>query len=168
MNLRQLLPQGFRISSSNTCANCGFLGLYIGDTIIGNVSVLHHLNLPPKEFTELLDHLKPAYDKMSEIGIGARKELLTRQYINPLVLRCRRHIWPVVRDTRPQPTRDDLFSFVTQKRHCKYFFPYSSGFTPDEHLELQREQRTNALLWKVGITSAIVGAAAAIIARYLH
>jgi hypothetical protein len=62
----------------------------------------------------------------------------------------------------------EQFSFMLQKRKCKYSFPYSPGINPDDHFQLQREQRTNALLWKVGITSAIVGAAAAIIAGYLH
>jgi len=43
-------------------------------------------------------------------------------------------------------------------RNCSYFFPYSPGYIPGQHLELQRERDQRNFLIKVSAISAVVGA----------
>ena len=47
------------------------------------------------------------------------------------------------------------------------FFPYTPSYTPLEHRELQQEAKTQCLLIKGMLLAALIGAAAAIAARYI-
>jgi hypothetical protein len=105
-----------------------------------------------------------------ELSLAGRRILAeTHDHPDPTVFRCERDILSYVEIiTR---SREEVLSLLTQQRQCRYFFPYLPGFSPQQHLDLEREHRTNILLVKATIIAtiigAIIGAAAVLIDHHL-
>ena len=52
----------------------------------------------------------------------------------------------------------DLHKAVDRPRHCRYYHAYTPGYTPREHLDLQKDKEQRQFLILVTIISAAVGA----------
>jgi hypothetical protein len=137
------------------CVDCGFLGIDAFSMIPKDILA----KMPPNDVIELGFRL----DKDIALSMSDRQNISNHKY-HDQIPRCERKIWALSHASINEANEDSIFSLLTQERKCKYFFPYSPGLSPKQHFDLEQQHRTNTLLWRVGITGAIVGAAAAIIA----
>ncbi len=55
-------------------------------------------------------------------------------------------------------TTKDIIKNINRPRRCVYYFSYIPGYTPNQHLELQRERTQRRFLILISIISAAVGA----------
>ena len=55
-------------------------------------------------------------------------------------------------------THEALQNGSSIPRYCKYYYPYNPGYTPEQHLELQREAKTRRTLIVGMILAAVIGA----------
>ena len=132
------------------CSLCGFLALSgAEDVLTGSVrDKLDQLQLFKEAgMVGLLEIKQKARDK------------LRNEDINPVELNCSRYVWSRY-DIRNMPYNQAL-DFIRSQRLCPYYFEYIPGYTPREHLELQRERTQRRFLIMVSILSAAVGAAIA-------
>ena len=160
MRLTLWLRKRLRFTRSNCCVDCGFLGL----TLEGFPTTDPPLRLSVTERIAFKEH----YYRHRELRFPSRQEIAQRKFFHRNVFLCERQIWVQGDPTLEQSSDESFFSLLTQQRNCKYFFPYSPGFSPQQHLDLERQHRTNILLVKATIGGAFIGAALAIIAGYLH
>ncbi len=130
------------------CTNCGFLGLSI-----------------PTAFVRQLIKLGASFSEMNELLKTKECTSLGRQHIeggthdDPGALRCSRNQWSF---SLTEFDKSQELRSITSRRTCKFFFPYSPGYSPEEHKELLREaQNRKWLLW-AALLGASVGALAAI------
>jgi len=56
---------------------------------------------------------------------------------------------------------------VTQPRRCRYYYHYDPGYTPSQHLDLQRERDQRRFLIIVSLLSATIGAGIATLVNLL-
>lgn len=61
----------------------------------------------------------------------------------------------------------DFHKGATQPRRCRYYYHYDPGYTPSQHLDLQREREQRRFLIKVSLLSAAVGAGIATLVNLL-
>jgi hypothetical protein len=94
-----------------------------------------------------------------------REHIADGTHKDPTLLTCARHIW-IAPDFRNKPKNEALATLNTQRK-CAYFYPYSPGYSPSEHRELQRETRTQWLLIFGMLSAALIGALAAIAAQLI-
>lgn len=129
------------------CSECGFLALSGAEDVLeGSVKDrLGQLQL----FKEV------GMVGLLEIRQKAREKLRSAD-TNPVELNCSRYIWSRY-DIRNMPHNQAL-DFIRSQRLCPYYFKYIPGYTPREHLELQRERNQRRFLIIVSLLSAAVGA----------
>jgi hypothetical protein len=125
------------------CIDCGFLGFgWLAESEDG------YLECPLKKRTIIITE-------------GALRE--------PSYLNCARGIWResdlLNKNVNDRPKV--IGEFVNKGRKCPYFFQYHPGYSPAEHRELEREDKTHKLLTRNMLLAAAIGAGAAILARYL-
>lgn len=122
------------------CIDCGFLGF--------GSSRSDSVECPLKKRTIIITE-------------GALRE--------PSYLNCTRGIWResdlLNKNVSDRPKV--IGEFVNKGRKCPYFFQYRPGYSPAEHRELEREDKTHKLLTRNMLLAAAIGAGAAILARYL-
>lgn len=140
------------------CIECGFLAIDIRSDMIALT-----VNAPEKlEKMHALGMLE-----LLELGRSGRKKknVSDSTLEEPQILNCAKHIW-----SQTELDKKDLSyvdEFLNLKRKCPYFFPYSPGYTPAQHLELQRERTYRRFLIIVSLLSATVGAVIATLANLL-
>ena len=116
------------------CSECGFLGRHIGS------------------------------GSSLEISPRNRSELLSLHVVVRFTMNClRKQDYFVAGITSPGEsiTQEALHKGSSLSRYCEYYHRYNPGYTPDQHLELQREKNQRSFLIKVSLLSAVVGAAIA-------
>lgn len=64
-------------------------------------------------------------------------------------------------------TAKDMRDNIGRPRRCVYYFPYNPGYTPNQHLELQRERGQRRFLIIVSLLSAAVGAGIATVVNLI-
>lgn len=136
------------------CSECGFLALSgAEDVLTGNVK-------------DRLDQLQ-LFKEVGMLGLleikQKAREKLRSEDTNPVELNCSRYVWSRY-DIRNMPHNQAL-DFIKSQRLCLYYFKYIPGYTPREHLELQRERTQRRFLIVVSLLSAAVGAAIATLAN---
>jgi len=60
------------------------------------------------------------------------------------------------------------FRDVMKLRKCVLYKKYIPGFSPEEHKELQKEEKTRKTIFKATLIGAVIGALAAIIALVVY
>jgi len=136
------------------CFNCGFL------SVVGAEDVFEPSGKDPVAQLQLFREL--GLIGMLELKQAGREEI-AKGTLSPRLLACARNIWSKY-DLRGQ-SKPNAFKVLTLERKCLYFFPYNPGYTPKEHLELQREREQRRFLIIVSVISAAVGAAIATLAN---
>lgn len=110
---------------------------------------------------------------LKELGLAGEVEVekIGRDMIangtlqSPELLTCVKRVWASL--DMKQKSTDEIFNNLNVNRRCLYFFPYSAGYTPIEHKELEREAKTHKLLTRNMLLAAAIGAGAAILAQHL-
>jgi hypothetical protein len=161
MRLTPLPQERLLFTRSNRCVNCGFLGLSKSDVVPIPKHLLSPDGLSASEYLQVTE-FRHAIDEVIP---------LTRSNIGPThpdlrIFRCARNIWHPCFCDDDDPTSKELVAQLTHKRKCKYFFRYSPGLDPKQHLQLEQQHRTNVMLFWATIVGAVVGAVLAIIAGH--
>lgn len=91
-----------------------------------------------------------------------RNYITNETNLAPFRLSCIRHVW-----SSYNLARVATLQAANSQRKCPFFFPYNSGYSPNEHRELQREARTQKVLIVGMLLAALIGAAAAIVAQFI-
>lgn len=130
------------------CCDCGFLAI-----------------TPPEEISvakPMALNDMPYYNEFTQMGRGRLKD---GAHLNPYLLTCTRHVWSgsLIKKKRKANVLNDLSS----ARKCLFFFPYSPGYEPHQHLELQRERTQHRILLIASLLSAGVGAGIATLVNLL-
>lgn len=129
------------------CCDCGFLSLSGAEDIIINSA------------RDSLEQLQ-LFKELGMIGLQEVKQKARDQIsdgvTNPAELSCARSVWSKY-DMRKEPAAIAV-EHLNSRHTCPYYFKYVPGYTPREHLELQREHNYHKLLLKVSLISAAVGA----------
>lgn len=134
------------------CSDCGFLALSgAEDVLTGSVK-------------DRLDQLQ-LFKEVGMIGFleikQKAREKLRNEDTNPVELNCSRYVWSRY-DIRNM-SHNKALDFIRSKRFCPYYFRYIPGYTPREHLELQKERNQRRFFIIVTLLSAAVGAGIATI-----
>lgn len=140
------------------CSECGFLCWYVqhesgeGPISIGTV--------------------RRSYRKEFQAGEKkARNELYDLANQETCDLGCLRGLWhwAYSREVNSESVNTEE---LRKPRDCSYYIKYEPAYTPEEHKELQREQKTNRLLRNATLVGAAVGgaigAAGAIAAQLIY
>jgi len=138
------------------CRECGFLSLSGAEDIAMS---------SPKNRLEVMQ----LYKEVGMIGLlevkQKARERIKEGITNPVELTCARNIWTKY-DMREMVAIEAVES-LNDKRTCPYYFKYTPGYKPREHLELQRERTQRRFLIMVSILSAAVGAGIATLANWV-
>ncbi len=142
-----------------SCTNCGFL---YWETI-GRFFTDEPEQYRPEEITEL------EREEMKDIDIEPPYSpyLENEETRGISRLACLRNQWVML----PEAKRSGYYSSieeVTRDRKCVYYMKYIPGFNPEEHKELQREEKTRKTIFKATLIGAIIGALAAIVAQVVY
>jgi len=138
------------------CSDCGFLSLSGAEDIAMN---------SPKNRLEVMQLYKEAgMIGLLEVKQKAR-ERIKEGITNPVELSCARNIWTKYDMRKMIPI--EAVESLNYERTCLYYFRYTPGYKPGEHLELQRERTQRRFLIIVGLLSATVGAAIATLANLI-
>lgn len=130
------------------CTNCGFFGLTFPTDFV------HQLIKSGASFSEISKLLKTK--ECTSLG---RQHIEGGIHDDPGALQCSRNQWPF---SLTELNKSQKIKFIRSSRTCKFFFPYSPGYDPEEHKELLREaQNRKWLLWAT-LLGACVGALGAI------
>jgi hypothetical protein len=81
------------------------------------------------------------------------------------LLACRRFKWST--DFPEKLAVPEIFNLIENERECLYFIPYQSGYTPDEHRELQREKINQRNLIRATFLGIAAGASVTIVAQLI-
>ena len=128
------------------CVDCGFLCW-----------------LPPEHLRKYA--LKSEADFYLECAPRYREAVIQKTYTNLQLLACRRFQWSI--DFPEKLAVPEIFNLIENERECLYFIPYQSGYTPDEHRELQRERVNQRNLIRATFLGIAAGASAAIVAQVI-
>jgi hypothetical protein len=129
------------------CSNCGFLGWLVDNTRSVECSQDERKRLQSGESS------------------GHETQIATGEYYR---IHCHRTQW-ILSPKAVAPDRNWVnVDTVRQVRKCPYYMKYQPGFGPQEHKELKRETETRQIIVITGLSSAAIGAAAAIIAQLLY
>ena len=140
-----------------SCTNCGFLywgtiGRFFPDEDESEQCIPKEINEWERE--EINDGDYVPYLKNEETGGITR-------------LSCLRNQWVVL----PEAKSSGYYSSVeeiTQNRKCIFYMKHIPGFNPEDHKELQREEKTRKTIFKATLIGAIIGASAAIVAQVVY
>jgi len=127
------------------CCNCGFLGV-------------HHR----------LDELSESFSDAQRLSAQARLDVPKWLKTQDAMLSCYRGLeYSLMGMTSPDTGYgiSDFHKAIVEPRRCKFYYPYDPGYTPRQHLELQREAKTQRLLLIGMLSAALIGALAAILAQ---
>ena len=113
------------------CVNCGFLGVYGG-------SSRPNLEISPRDRSDLSLHATVHF-------------MIT-------CLRGQNYLIAGITSPGESITHKALQDGSSLTRYCKYYHRYNPGYTPEQHLELQREAKTQSLLIRGMILAAVIGA----------
>lgn len=100
-------------------------------------------------------------DKIGEIDPQARLDLLRHYEGAPLFITCLRgqdHMIAGVPEPGEPISQENLINNSYLLRKCVYYYSYNPGYTPEQHLELQREAKTRRLFIIGMILAAVIGA----------
>ena len=143
-----------KIPSQPRCVDCGFLG---------------YLLRPPQERPADMSEADYFYwtehwHRIVELVQYARNCLLND--IPPDVDRyvCARDLRSLDAQLIPDEQRR---SSLIQRCYCSYFFPYSPGNSPDQHLQLEREHKTNLFHRKLTLDAALITVVGVILAAII-
>ncbi len=98
----------------------------------------------------------------------SRRRIADGTYEAPEALTCVRHVWSHFDHEGKQG--GEILNLLNSDRKCAYSFSYNPGYySPAEHKELQREDKTHgvlvsAILLRTGV-GGLIGAGAAIVAH---
>ena len=139
------------------CTDCGFLAVAGGFERIFSLTELKEMGM----------------DTLKEIGLigdtechkEGRNRVADYTHAAPESLNCVRRACS--RLDHKGKEKSDILDILNSRRQCPYFFPYSPGYSPIEHKELQREAQSRRVLLIGMLLSATIGATAAIVAQLL-
>lgn len=141
------------------CSECGFLGLLLGFS-----------PFPEYSSQMLLEMLQQSEGRQlfapQECIQQTRDRIVSGNLLDSRSVTCVRNVWSGFAGKEMIPTEDILKS-LNSERDCPYFFSYIPGYTPSQHLELQRERTQHRFLIIVSLLSAAVGAAIATLANWI-
>lgn len=128
------------------CNDCGFLAL--------KKFPLRHKTKTPLSILQkmkILEMLEP-----KECTTELKKNWAENGDLGSVTVTCYRNMW----DSYDHEIIEEegIYEFLTSERKCPVFFPHNPGYSPIEHKELQREDKTQSLLIKGMILAAVIGA----------
>lgn len=112
------------------CSECGYLGVYGGRR--------PSLEISPRDRSDLSSHAPVHF-------------MIT-------CLRGQNYLIAGITSPGESITHEALQDGSSLPRYCKYYHRYNPGYTPEQHLELQREAKTRRTLILGMILAAVVGA----------
>jgi hypothetical protein len=138
------------------CSDCGFLA--------------RHLPVPQGLTAKTPAERIERRLKLKQLGVLEPHECSRRQRADVIEARlsegftvfCSRHVWSEL-DSDDLETEDELEDLLAEGRECRLFYRYEPGYSPIEHRELHREDKTRNLVIITTLLAAAVGAAAALI-----
>lgn len=113
-------------------------------------------------YLSTLDGLTP------EISSFDRSDLT--KFLSSLYVSCFRgqdHLIAGIPPPGKPISQENLIKNSYLPRRCKYYYPYNPGYTPGQHLELQRERTQRRFLIIVSLLSAAVGAGIATAVNFI-
>lgn len=135
------------------CCNCGFLGSHKGMP----------LELSPKTLEERkimkdlgwLDAHEVKQPQRNQMAAGNYEDRIKSSY----AVLCARHVWSEwdfgKEDDEIEKALDRELS---SDRECRLFFAYEAGYSPTEHKELHRDDKSQRVLKKGMILASAIGA----------
>jgi hypothetical protein len=144
-----------RISTTVKCIDCGFFGYreggvsVEGETYLGDKFWECHDNLRKKQ------RIGDSYISFSEDGN------------NWNVIGCFHRVWSLW-GSNSKAEKEKAKEILTEGRHCKYYFPYESGYEPAGHNEMRRDKRNQRIILLVGLINAAAIVLAALITGILR
>jgi len=142
-----------------SCINCGFLYWQIIGRFSPDIS-------EPYRPEEISEHEREEM-KASDIEPPYSPYLENEETGGITRLDCLRNQWIML----PKAKRSGYYSSIEEvikNRKCVYYMKYMPGFNPEEHKELQREEKTRKEIFKATLIGAIIGALAAIVAQVMY
>jgi hypothetical protein len=138
------------------CSDCGFLSLSGAEDIAIS---------SPRNRLEVMQ----LYKEVGMIGLLEVKQKARHRIkegiTNPVELSCARNIWN--KYDMSEMVAIEAVESLNRRRTCPYYFEYTPGYKPTEHLELQRERTQRRFLIIVSILSAAIGAVIATLANLI-
>lgn len=134
------------------CVDCGFFGYREGgddkdgSTYLSSNFGEYHSDI--RKNKELSD----SYISFSEDGH------------NWNVIGCFHRVWSLW-GSNSKKEKENAKTILTEKRHCKYYLPYKSGYEPAGHNEMRRDKENHRMMLYVGLINAgaVLSAALAMI-----
>lgn len=83
------------------------------------------------------------------------------------VIGCFHRVWSLW-GSNSKKERKDAKKILAEERHCKYYFPYQSGYEPAGHNEMMRDKKIRRMMLNVCLINAgavIVAAFATVLMR---
>ena len=130
----------------HSCLDCGFLCWF----------TQHASGEGPYKFEELVPYFREAFKAEKSKGVSEDPEEQTYSHFG-----CFRRQWT-------WQSVGDKTQSIQQRRSCVFFTKYETSYSPEEHKELQREERSNRNLFNATLLGTAVGAAGAIAAQLLY
>ena len=130
------------------CCDCGFLGYHRTDDV----------SRVPSDPKELSARVRADIHAWLEAAVAG---------VFPVCLRGQEHAVAGLSPLDYLGAKSDFRVKVAEPVRCRYYYPYNPGYTPKQHLELQRERDQRQFLIKVSLLSAAIGAGIATLVNLL-
>ncbi len=145
-----MLRPKLHVKPTVKCANCGFFGYREGGVSADGGLYLGSRFWECHDDSRAVSDLDDSYISFSDDGSSWN------------VIGCFHRVWSLW-GSNSKEERERAKAILAEERHCKYHFPYQSGYEPAGHNEMRRDKRNQRMILLVGL----INAAAVILAALL-
>lgn len=145
-----MLKLKLHVKPTVKCVNCGFFGYREGGVSADGGTYLGSRFWECHDDSRRVPDLDDSYISFSDDGSSWN------------VIGCFHRVWSLW-GSNSKEERERAKAILAEERHCKYYFPYQSGYEPAGHNEMRRDKRNQRIILLVGL----INAAAVILAALL-